>query len=182
MEFSGVLVLCLRTSKRSNACGTFISESFIFSLSGISKSKVTNLEIPGVFSKEYVLDHPCLNFFWNNSIMTCWVGIFFVASYLIYLKWLNWFDPLPHSLGQIRSHSDWLHYFPVTISRFRRCYKNVYVNSFLPHTAISFSKLWNSLPVECLLSLTRDLNGFKIIDTFFLWAFSTQLCYILFIL
>ena len=42
--------------------------------------------------------------------------------------------PLPHSHGQIRSHSDWLHYFLVTISRSRCCSKNVYVNSFLPRT------------------------------------------------
>ena len=29
-----------------------------------------------------------------------------------------------------------------------RCYKNVYVNSFFPHTA----RLWNSLPAECFLT------------------------------
>ena len=46
----------------------------VLSCSGISKGKVTNLEIPaGVFSKKYVLNHLCLNFFWNNSITTCWV-------------------------------------------------------------------------------------------------------------
>ena len=37
-----------------------------------------------------------------------------------------------------------------------KCYKDVYVNSFFPHTA----QLWNSLPVECF-PLTYDQNGFK---------------------
>ena len=37
-----------------------------------------------------------------------------------------------------------------------RCYKDVYANSFFPHTA----QLWNSLPVECF-PLTYDQNGFK---------------------
>ena len=36
------------------------------------------------------------------------------------------------------------------------CYKDVYVNSFFPRTAI----IWNSLPAECF-PLTFDLNGFK---------------------
>ena len=42
----------------------------VLSWSGISKGKVTNLEIPGSFSKKYVLNHPCFNFFWNDSITT----------------------------------------------------------------------------------------------------------------
>ena len=46
-----------------------------------------------------------------------------------------------------------LHDFFVTI---RRCYKDVYVNSFFPGTA----RLWNSLPMECF-PLTYALNGFK---------------------
>ena len=37
-----------------------------------------------------------------------------------------------------------------------RCYKDVYVNSFFPRTAM----LWNSLPIECF-PLTYNLNGFK---------------------
>ena len=45
-----------------------------------------------------------------------------------------------------------LHDFFVTISR---CYKEVYVNSFFPHTV----RVWNSLPIECF-SLTFDLNDF----------------------
>ena len=35
-------------------------------------------------------------------------------------------------------------------------YKDVYVNSFFPHTA----KLWNSLPIECF-PLNYDLHRFK---------------------
>ena len=43
--------------------------------------------------------------------------------------------------------------FSVTI---RRCYKDVYLNSFFPCTA----RLWNYLSAECF-PLTYDLNGFK---------------------
>ena len=61
--------------------------------------------------------------------------------------------PLPYSQARSTCYSDLLHDFSVTIPR---CYKDVYVNSFFPHTA----KLWNSLPIECF-PLTYDLNGFK---------------------
>ena len=60
---------------------------------------------------------------------------------------------LPFSRGRSTCDSDRLHDFSVTISR---CYKDVYVNSFFPHTA----RLWNSLPLECF-PLTYDLSGFK---------------------
>ena len=50
--------------------------------------------------------------------------------------------PLPFSRGRSTRYSDRLHDFSVTIPR---CYKEVYVNIFFPHTA----RLWNSLPVEC---------------------------------
>ena len=52
--------------------------------------------------------------------------------------------PLPFSLGRSTCYSDRLHDFSVTIPR---CYKDVYVNSFFPHTA----RLWNSLPIEAFL-------------------------------
>ena len=61
--------------------------------------------------------------------------------------------PLPYSRGRSTRYSDRLHDFSVTIPR---CYKDVYVNSFFPHTA----RLWNSLPVECF-PLTYDLSSFK---------------------
>ena len=61
--------------------------------------------------------------------------------------------PLPFSRGRSTRHSDRLHDFSVTIPR---CYKDVYVSSFFPHTA----RLWNSLPIECF-PLTYNLNGFK---------------------
>ena len=51
--------------------------------------------------------------------------------------------PLPYSRGRSTHYSDRLHDFSVTIPR---CLKDVYVNSFFPHTA----RLWNSLPIECL--------------------------------
>ena len=47
----------------------------------------------------------------------------------------------------------WIAWFFVTIPR---CYKDVYVTSFLPRTA----GLWNSVPIECF-PLAYDLNGFK---------------------
>ena len=61
--------------------------------------------------------------------------------------------PFPYSRGRSTRYSDRLHDFSVTIPR---CYKDVYVNSFFPHTA----RLWNSLPIECF-PLTYDLSGFK---------------------
>ena len=61
--------------------------------------------------------------------------------------------PLPYSRGRSDCYSDRSHDFSVTIPR---CYKDVYVNSFFPHTA----RLWNSLPIECF-PLTYDLNDFK---------------------
>ena len=39
---------------------------------------------------------------------------------------------------------------------FFRCYKDVYVNSFFPHTV----RPWNYLLIECFL-LTHDQSGFK---------------------
>ena len=62
--------------------------------------------------------------------------------------------PLPFSHGRSTRYSDRLHDFSVTIPR---CYKDVYVNSFFPHTA----RLWNSLPIECL-PLTYNLNALSL--------------------
>ena len=61
--------------------------------------------------------------------------------------------PLPYSGGRSTRYSDRLHDFSVAIPR---SYKDVYVNSFFPHTA----RLWNSLPIECF-PLTNDLSGSK---------------------
>ena len=61
--------------------------------------------------------------------------------------------PLPFSWGRCTRYSDRLHDFYVTI---RRCYKDVYVNSFFPRIA----RLWNSLLIECF-PLSYNLNGFK---------------------
>ena len=49
---------------------------------------------------------------------------------------------LPHSRGRSSRYSDRLHDFSATIPK---CYKDVHVNGFFPHTA----RLWNSLPLEC---------------------------------
>ena len=61
--------------------------------------------------------------------------------------------PLPYSRGRSTRYSGRLHGFSVTIPR---CYKDVYVNSFFPHTA----RLWNSLPTE-FSPLTYDLSCYK---------------------
>ena len=37
--------------------------------SGISWSKVTNLKFPGGFSEKYILNPPCLGFFWNSPML-----------------------------------------------------------------------------------------------------------------
>ena len=50
--------------------------------------------------------------------------------------------PLPFSWGRSACYSDGLHDFSATISE---CYKDVYINSFFPHTV----RFWNSLPIEC---------------------------------
>ena len=57
------------------------------------------------------------------------------------------------SLPASTQDSDRLDDFSVTIPR---CYRDVSVNSFFPHTA----RLWDSLPIRCF-SLTYNLNGFK---------------------
>ena len=61
--------------------------------------------------------------------------------------------PLLYSRGRSNRYSDRLHDFSVIILR---CYKDVYVNNFFPHTA----GLWNSLLIECF-PLTYDFSGFK---------------------
>ena len=62
-------------------------------------------------------------------------------------------DRLHFSGGRSTRYSHRSHGFSVTISR---CYKDVYVNSFFPHTA----RLWNYLPMEWI-PFTNDLNNFN---------------------
>ena len=61
--------------------------------------------------------------------------------------------PLPYFRGSSTRYSDRLHDFPVTTPR---CYRDVYVNSFFPRTAM----LWNFLPIK-YFPLNYDLNGLK---------------------
>ena len=61
--------------------------------------------------------------------------------------------PLPYFRGSSTRYSDRLHDFFVTTPR---CYRDVYVNSFFPRTAM----LWNFLLIKCF-PLNYDLNGFK---------------------
>ena len=60
---------------------------------------------------------------------------------------------LLYSRGRSTRYSGRLHDFSVTIPR---CYKDIHVNSFFPHT----SGIWNSLPMDSF-PLTYNLNGFK---------------------
>ena len=66
--------------------------------------------------------------------------------------------PLPYSWGRSTCYSDQLHDFFVTIPR---CYKNINVNGFFPHT----TRLWDSLPTECL-PLTLVALSLELTDTF----------------
>ena len=50
--------------------------------------------------------------------------------------------PLPYSRGRSTRYSDRLHDFSVTIPR---CYKDVYVNSFFPHTAWLWKKAFDTV-------------------------------------
>ena len=61
--------------------------------------------------------------------------------------------PLLFSRVKSTCYSDRLYDFSVTLSRW---YRDVYVNSFFPHT----TRLWNSLLIEWF-PLTYDPNGFK---------------------
>ena len=81
-----------------------------------------------------------------------------LKSFLQVLLWQMFFrtgstGSTSFSRGRSTRYSDRLHDFSVTIPT---CYKDVYVNSFFPHTA----RLWNSLPSECF-PVTYDLSGFK---------------------
>ena len=87
------------------------------------------------------------------------------------LDWLNWFHVLilmGRSTHILIGSIIFLSLFP-DLDAIRMCMPTV---SFL--TQLNWSRLWNSLPVECLLSLRCDLIGFKLTDTFFLWVFSKQ--------
>ena len=120
-------------------------------------------------------NHPCFNFLWNSSITTCCVYSVQLASQLSftpsYLKWLNWF------------------YFLILMGRFAHILIGciIFLLLFLdPDVVIRMSMstvfyshsyelvqtlLWNSLPAQCLLSLTCDLNDFKLTDNFFYGLF-----------
>ena len=86
------------------------------------------------------------------SLLKCGQLKSFLSVLLWYSAELAQLVSLPFSCGRSTRYSNRLHDFFVTIPW---CYKDVYVNSFFPCTA----RLWNSLPIECIL-LTFDLSGF----------------------
>ena len=81
------------------------------------------------------------------------LGLFYRYSFGRCSSELFQLVPLPFCWGKSTCYSNRLHDFSVIVPR---CYKDVYVKSFFPHTA----RLWNSLPIE-YCPLTYDLNGFK---------------------
>ena len=81
------------------------------------------------------------------------LSLFYSYYFGRYSSELTQLVPLSFSRERSTRYSDRLHDFSVTIPR---CYKDVYVNSFFPHTA----RLRNSLRIECF-PLTYDLTGFK---------------------
>ena len=93
----------------------------------------------------------------HEPLAHCWNVASLRLFYTYYLgrcsSELAWLVPLPFSWGRSTRYNDRLHDFSVTIPR---CYKDVNVNSFCPHTA----RLWNYKPTKCF-PLTYNLNGFK---------------------
>ena len=87
----------------------------------------------------------------------CWNVANWRLSYKHYIGrfWSEFAElaPLIHSRGRCTHYSNSLLDFSVVIPR---CYKDVYVNSFIHCT----TKIWSFLPAKCL-PLTYDLNGFK---------------------
>ena len=93
---------------------------------------------------------PCIEYcchVWAGD-PNCFFGIWNLCS-----SELAQLVPPPYSRGRSTGYSDRSRDFAATIPS---CYKDVYINNFLPCTA----RLWNSLPIECF-PLTYDLNGFK---------------------
>ena len=76
----------------------------------------------------------------------CWnvasLNLFYMYYFGKYLSELAELFPLPYSCRSSTRYSDRLHDLSTVISR---CYKGVYVNSVVSHTA----RLWNFLPIEC---------------------------------
>ena len=120
-------------------------------------------------SKNYIWENPLTSIMVNGSKHICNLND---SSFYRIFCWGTW-QPYWQPFLTLKNVFDFYTYFEqislfvtgwstrysdrfvisVTIPR---CYKDVYVNSFFPHTA----KLWNSLPIE-YFPLTYDLSGFK---------------------
>ena len=86
---------------------------------------------------------------WNEASLSLFYKYYFGRCTLELAQLV----PLPFSWGRSSCYSNRLHDFSVTIPR---CYKDVYVNSFLHCPA----RPWNLVPIECFC-LTYNLNGLK---------------------
>ena len=84
-----------------------------------------------------------------NAVFSCFYRFYFGGC----LSELAELVPLTFSWGRPTCYSGRLDHFSITMPR---CYKVIYITSFLFCTAT----LWNTLPLECF-PLTYDLNDFK---------------------
>ena len=103
-------------------------------MSGISRGKVKNINIPGGrgCSKKYVLNPPGLVFFWNNPIYIIFGGLYFAASkmshnfslnvleagllYLFHIMMNSYFMSVHHlvchlDLNSMKTHKEGNHVF-----------------------------------------------------------------------
>ena len=77
------------------------------------------------------------------------------------LFWMHWFGRCSSELAELvllldsRGRSTWILRESIIFVTVPWCYKDVYISSFLPHTA----RLWNSLHAGCFL-LICGLNNF----------------------
>ena len=65
VDFPRVFVFGLGIFKGSNTV-LWNMQELNFVLSRISRSSVKKIKIQGKFSKKYILNLPCLDFFWNS--------------------------------------------------------------------------------------------------------------------
>ena len=96
-------------------------------------------------------------YFWQNKKLdyfsSSMLSLFSRYYFGRYSSELAELVPRLYSWGSSTHYSDRFHDFSVAIPR---CYKDVYVNSFFPHT----TRLWNLLAIKCF-PLTYDLSDFK---------------------
>ena len=84
-DFQGSLLLVLEFPRYLSNTILWNTEGLSFVLSGVSRGKVKKWKIPGGVSKKYILNPPCLNFFWNSPFLK----MLWLHSYIYLKKFLN---------------------------------------------------------------------------------------------